>query len=452
MCGRYVSRDQAVIERAWNLKGGGSDPFGPRYNAAPTQRLPIVRVSDQGNLELKLLRWGLIPSWAKDPSIGVKMINARGETVAEKPAFRAAFKRRRCLVPMAGFYEWQKTPAGKMPHFIHPLNSGFWAIAGLYEWWPGKDGAEPIESYTIITTEANEMMANLHDRMPVILHKSDFDAWLDPMNNDGEALKRLIKPCGSEEMRAYRVVSRSAIYNEDSSALVSTTTLPGIIGNMSIHDSTPIAMGSPPAGNQINCPSDNSCPAIAVLISHGANGYGAWMPVSGLRITPTPDLTAGAPEDENRNNTNLAFVQRSPNDTDNPDTHFDDILVWVSSQDILEPLQKYGGFKDARVVTLESMETMKNSAISFALANVSGTSPDRAYALPTTGSVAQYRDPWGRNITYTRGSFASISATTAAGTAFTLFSDGPSSGVTTDDIVLTVTVDELKSLFAKTGF
>lgn len=219
MCGRYVSRDQAAIERAWNLKRAG-DPFGPRYNAAPTQLLPVIRVHPERDRELPLLRWGLIPSWAKDASIGAKMINARGETVAEKPAFRAAFERRRCLVPMAGFYEWKKTAAGKVPHFCHLLNTELFAVAGLYEWWPGKDGSEPIESYTIITTDANEMMAKLHDRMPVILHERDYDAWLDPKNENTEALKALLKPYSAEEMRAYPISTRvNNVKNDDESLI-----------------------------------------------------------------------------------------------------------------------------------------------------------------------------------------------------------------------------------------
>lgn len=159
MCGRYVTKDQAAIERAWNLKRGGGNPFGPRYNAAPTQYLPIIRAHPDRDRELALLRWGLIPSWAKGASIGAKMINARGETVAEKPAFRVAFRRRRCLVPMAGFYEWQKTGVGKVPHYIHPLNAEQFAVAGLHEYWPDKGGSEAIESYTIVTTDANEMRA-----------------------------------------------------------------------------------------------------------------------------------------------------------------------------------------------------------------------------------------------------------------------------------------------------
>lgn len=220
MCGRYVSREQAAIERAWNLTRGGGDPFGPRYNAAPTQYLPIVRVRPEGDRELTLLRWGLIPYWAKDASMGAKMINARGETVVEKPAFRAAFRLRRCLVPMAGFYEWQRTAAGKVPHYIRPLNAELFAVAGLYEWWPGKDGSEPIESYTIVTTEANEMIAKLHDRMPVILQESDYDAWLDPKNENTEAIRALLKPCSAEEIGAYPVSTRVNNTRNDDETLI----------------------------------------------------------------------------------------------------------------------------------------------------------------------------------------------------------------------------------------
>ncbi len=189
MCGRYVSPAEGALERQFNLSRGGRDPFGARYNAAPTQRLPVYRIHPENGPELARLRWGLIPSWAKDPAIGAKCINARGDTVAEKPAFRAAFKRRRCLVPMMGFYEWKKTPAGKVPHFIHLMNEEVFTVAGLHEWWPGKDGAEPIETYTIITTEANEMMAGLHDRMPVIIPKIVWTEWLDPKYENTDALK-----------------------------------------------------------------------------------------------------------------------------------------------------------------------------------------------------------------------------------------------------------------------
>jgi putative SOS response-associated peptidase YedK len=220
MCGRYVTKEQAAVERVWNLTRGGGDIFGARYNAAPTDRLPVVRCHPSRGRELTLLRWGLIPSWAKDASMGAKMINARGETLSEKPAFRSAFQRRRCLVPMAGFYEWQKTPAGKMPHFVHLLNAELFAVAGLHEWWPGNPDTPPIESYTIITTQANEAVGKLHDRMPVILHEHDYDAWLDPKNENTEALKALLAPYPAEEMCVYPVSTRvNNVRNDDDSLI-----------------------------------------------------------------------------------------------------------------------------------------------------------------------------------------------------------------------------------------
>jgi putative SOS response-associated peptidase YedK len=216
MCGRYVSPDEAAIERAWHLGRGSNNPFARRYNAAPTQMLPVCRVHSNHGLELALLRWGLIPYRAKDTSMAAKMINARCETVAAKPAFRSAFKQRRCLVPMMGFYEWQKNGIRKVPHYIRLLNTEVFAAAGLYEWWPGNEGAEPIESYTIITTDANEMVGKLHDRMPVILHEHDYEAWLDPNNESSEALKALLKPYPAEEMRAHPISTRvNNVKNED---------------------------------------------------------------------------------------------------------------------------------------------------------------------------------------------------------------------------------------------
>jgi len=165
----------------------------------------------------------MIPPWAKDASLGAKMINARGETVAEKPAFRAAFKRRRCLVPMAGFYEWQKTARGKVHHFVHLLNAEQFAVAGLHELWPGKDGAEPVESYTIITTHANELMASIHDRMPVILPEQNYEAWLDPTNDKTDALHEMLRPYPAEVMRAYAISMRVNNVKNDSSDLITPT-------------------------------------------------------------------------------------------------------------------------------------------------------------------------------------------------------------------------------------
>ncbi len=153
-----------------------------------------------------MLRWGLIPSWAKDPSIGNKMINARAETVSEKPSFRSAFKKRRCLIVADGFYEWQKTDGGKQPFHIKMNDSSPFAFAGLWETWD-KDG-EAIRSCSIITTDANDLMNEIHHRMPVILHPEDYGVWIDSGFEEKEALMELLKPYPSDEMEAYAVSRR----------------------------------------------------------------------------------------------------------------------------------------------------------------------------------------------------------------------------------------------------
>jgi putative SOS response-associated peptidase YedK len=181
MCGRYVTKAAAELERFWNITRSSGFAFAGAFNAAPTQKLPVIRVR-QGERSLDLLRWGLVPSSSKDAKTGGNLINARGETVAVRPAFRAAFMRRRCLVPMTGYYEWQQTPTGKVPHYIHLLNAEQFAVAGLHEYWPGQDGKEPLESFTVITTTPNEMIGKIHDRMPVILPEDAHAQWLDPEN------------------------------------------------------------------------------------------------------------------------------------------------------------------------------------------------------------------------------------------------------------------------------
>lgn len=221
MCGRYAIYGPISRKNRQTIEFLEQEiEFGPAYNAAPTQKLPVYRVHPEHGGELTLLHWGLIPSWAKEATIGARMINARAESVAEKPAFRAAFKRRRCLVPMSGFYEWKKAGDRKVPHFVQLLNAGIFAAAGLYEYWPGKDGAEPIESYTIITTDANALMAKLHDRMPVILHERDYDAWLDPKNEKTDALTKLLGPYPAEEMRAYPISPRVNNVRNDGAELI----------------------------------------------------------------------------------------------------------------------------------------------------------------------------------------------------------------------------------------
>jgi putative SOS response-associated peptidase YedK len=177
MCGRFAFYSPSEATAAL-FGASGQIAIAPRYNIAPTQDVAAIRAADNGSRELTLLRWGLIPFWAKDPAIGNRMINARAETVAEKPAFRAAYRRRRCLVLADGFYEWRKEPSGKTPYFISQADGRAFAFAGLWERWQKSDEDQSIESTTIITTAANTFMASLHHRMPVIVQPEMADRWL----------------------------------------------------------------------------------------------------------------------------------------------------------------------------------------------------------------------------------------------------------------------------------
>jgi len=202
MCGRYVlTITGKVLANAFGLDE--SPGLVPRYNIAPTQRAPIIRKTKDGR-RLDLLRWGLIPSWAKTPSSGARLINARAETAASKPSFRDPLRRRRCLVPADGFYEWQRTAAGKQPWLIRMQDGGPFAMAGLWERWSAA-GEDPLETFTILTTAPNELIAPLHDRMPVILPEDSWEAWLDPGLRDPDALSHLLKPFPAPSMDAFRV-------------------------------------------------------------------------------------------------------------------------------------------------------------------------------------------------------------------------------------------------------
>jgi len=202
MCGRFVlmtpGKDLAErfgLEEVPDLK--------PRYNIAPTQMVAIIRL-DRDTLQRRLaqVKWGLIPSWAKETSIGNRLINARAESASQKPALRSAFKFRRCLVPADGFYEWKKQEGTqKQPYLVRNADGSPFAFAGLWESWTGPDG-ETIESCTILTTDANDLTRPIHDRMPVILKPEDYDLWLDPQAKDPEVLKPLLQPYPSEKMKA----------------------------------------------------------------------------------------------------------------------------------------------------------------------------------------------------------------------------------------------------------
>lgn len=215
MCGRYTLAD--LPARLAARFGVAPLDVQPRYNIAPTQLAPVVRVN-AGTREAAMLRWGLIPSWADDANIGARMINARSETVLEKPAFRTAFRRRRCLIPASGFYEWQTTSAGKQPFYFTPVEGDLMAFAGLWEQWHAPDGAV-IESYAILTTAANEMVAPIHDRMPVIL-PPDIDAlWLDP-TADAARLHELCLTPPPVKLRAYPVSKAVNQVRNDGEALI----------------------------------------------------------------------------------------------------------------------------------------------------------------------------------------------------------------------------------------
>lgn len=196
MCGRYTLRTSyQVIADLFEVDNTVGIPL--RYNIAPSQDVPVIRL-DEGDRTIKLARWGLIPFWAKDPKISYKLINARSESISEKPAFRQAFKKRRCLVIADGFYEWVHEGSTKKPHYIYLKNEMPFAFAGLYEHWMDESSQQLIESCTILTTSANELVQRLHHRMPVILPKQAYTPWLDPQTETTHLEKWLVPYEGSQ--------------------------------------------------------------------------------------------------------------------------------------------------------------------------------------------------------------------------------------------------------------
>ena len=202
MCGRYnlITDAQAFVDF---FALSNTLPMPPRYNIAPSQNIPVVRLVENRR-EAGLLHWGLIPHWAKDRKMAYRMINARAETVADKPAYRSAFQRRRCLIPATGFFEWRPIGGGKRPYNITLREGGLMAFDGLWESWAGLAG-ERIESCTIIVTEANAAVRPIHDRMPVILAPALHETWLDPAVRDAETLQSLLRPYPAELIQAYPV-------------------------------------------------------------------------------------------------------------------------------------------------------------------------------------------------------------------------------------------------------
>ncbi len=205
MCGRYtLSTPSDLLADLKEVQA--STELSARYNIAPTQEAPVIRVAGASseNRELALLKWGLVPFWADDPSIGNRMINARAETVGEKPSFRDSFKKRRCIVAADGFYEWQKTGSGKQPYLFRLKTRQPFGMAGLWDRWEKGDG-QPLETFTILTTQPNELIATAHHRMPVILNRRDIDLWLDPTADTASDFGALWEPFPADEMEGFPV-------------------------------------------------------------------------------------------------------------------------------------------------------------------------------------------------------------------------------------------------------
>jgi putative SOS response-associated peptidase YedK len=210
MCGRYTLTSSPQALRAL-LRYAEQPNFPPRYNIAPSQPIAIVRLVE-GERHFALVRWGLLPSWVKDPKTFTLLINARGESAAEKPAFRAAMKRRRCLIPADGFYEWQKAGERKRPFYVRAKSGKPLAFAGLWETWIGPNGEE-VETAAIVTTRANRALAAIHDRMPVIVPEEAFELWLNSAEVDATTAAALIAPAPDNLLEAYEIstaVNRTA--------------------------------------------------------------------------------------------------------------------------------------------------------------------------------------------------------------------------------------------------
>ena len=205
MCGRFtLSQPINAIASAFNI--AQIPPLEPRYNIAPTQLIPSILSAPGGEKQLQMLRWGLIPSWAKDAKISAKLINARAETVSEKPSFKAAFKRRRCLIIADGFYEWQRQEKKKQPYYFRLQNAQLFAFAGLWEQWKSPD-EDIINSCTILTTEANDLLRPIHDRMPVILESKNYELWLDSEAQQTQ-LQQLLRPYQADLMTSCTVSTK----------------------------------------------------------------------------------------------------------------------------------------------------------------------------------------------------------------------------------------------------
>ena len=210
-----MSRRKQIIEEHFDT-ADWQDDWSPRYNIAPTQSVPVIRQHPKKPVrELALMKWGLIPSWVQNHSVGASMINARSETASTKPAFRDPLKLRRCLIPADAFYEWKRTANGKQPYCFEVNDGELFAFAGLWDGWKDVSG-QWVKSCAILTTTPNAVTSVVHDRMPVILRKDDYDVWLDPGMENVAAISELLKPCDARLMRSYPISTRiNHVANDD---------------------------------------------------------------------------------------------------------------------------------------------------------------------------------------------------------------------------------------------
>lgn len=224
MCGRFIQHsDPEVYAERFDLElesDAAPSQTRPRYNVAPSQPVLAIRAGEEGQRTLAPLRWGLIPFWSKGPDSRYSMINARVETVDSKPAYRAAFRERRCLIPAEGFYEWHTDSGGKQPYLIRLADRMPFAMAGLWETWKEPETGAVIASCTILVTDANAAISPIHDRMPVILNPACYTRWLDPANRDTAALRLLLKPAPPEDWTLERVSRRVNDARQDDPMLI----------------------------------------------------------------------------------------------------------------------------------------------------------------------------------------------------------------------------------------
>lgn len=221
MCGRFTNKAESKdIEKEFKVGRKNANLFEPRYNIAPSQMIDVVFAPENERI-LSQLKWGLVPSWSKDAATSKGLINARAETITEKPSFREAFKSRRCIIPASGFYEWQKKGTGaKQPFYFYPKEKEIFGFAGLWEEWLDKSSGELLETCTIITTEANEVLKPVHDRMPVILKSESYGEWLDATVKDTNKLQKLLVPYPADEMDSHAVGKSVNVPDSDSAELI----------------------------------------------------------------------------------------------------------------------------------------------------------------------------------------------------------------------------------------